>query len=587
LDDFAGTGYFSREYLVSTYKLKNINISAGIGWGKFTGESSIDNPLNIISENFKNRPIRNYTNDFGGTPTYDEWFKGDAAFFGGMEFLIPNFNKLKLKVEYDPFNYFDLSALNRTDALFSKRKKESKINFGFSYPINNFIDLETSYIKGNSLNLSFIVAITFNDRLSNKPTFEPKIQKQTIETGNKRVFYEDLLYNLNSNRLLLQTADLDNKELDIAISTADHRDSIRSSSYAAYISKKVSDLNNIDINNINVVHLNAGIELNKISYIANHLEENKSIPYEVRYTNIEVDSGNKKSYSSNEFRPIVNFPVIFSSFQPGIKNHIGAPEKVYFGGVYLQHFGEIQFNRNLILTSELDYSIFNNFTDTVTGPDSKLPHVRTEVIQYLKKEGVLISRLQLDYLWSPRKDLYAKLSGGLFETMYGGVGGQVLYKPFKKNYSLSLDSFQVKRRDYDQRTSFLDYETFTGHFNFAYYFPHGIESNISVGKYLAKDKGYTFDINRTTKSGFKAGIYFTRTNISKELFGEGSFDKGFYFQIPLDLFLNSYQNNYSTFKLSPLTRDGGAKLIYEKDLKGMIYSSTYKELIKQRKNFLD
>ena len=39
-----------------------------------------------------------------------------------------------------------------------------------------------------------------------------------------------------------------------------------------------------------------------------------------------------------------------------------------------------------------------------------------------------------------------------------------------------------------------------------YYF-HGIESNISIGKYLAKDKGCTFDINRTVKSGFKAGIY--------------------------------------------------------------------------------
>ena len=95
--------------------------------------------------------------------------------------------------------------------------------------------------------------------------------------------------------------------------------------------------------------------------------------------------------------------------------------------------------------------------------------------------------------------------------------------------------------------------------------PLGIESNISYGRYLAKDDGFTFDLGRRTRSGFKAGIYFTRTNVSAETFGEGSFDKGFYFQIPMDLFSTGYSGNYSTFKLSPLTRDGGAKLIHDKD----------------------
>ena len=108
--------------------------------------------------------------------------------------------------------------------------------------------------------------------------------------------------------------------------------------------------------------------------------------------------------------------------------------------------------------------------------------------------------------------------------------------------------------------------------------PLGHESNLSYGRYLAKDDGFTFDIGRRTKSGFKAGIYFTRTNVSAEVFGEGSFDKGFYFQIPLDLFSKNYSGNYSSFKLSPLTRDGGAKLNFDKDLKGLIYNTTFSEL---------
>jgi hypothetical protein len=186
--------------------------------------------------------------------------------------------------------------------------------------------------------------------------------------------------------------------------------------------------------------------------------------------------------------------------------------------------------------------------------------------------------LQLDYIWSPKKNLYAKLSGGIFEDMFGGIGGQLLFKPFNGNLNLSIEGFYVKQRDYDQKLNFKNYQTTTGHINIGYLFPLGIESNLSFGRYLAKDDGYTFDLSRRTKSGFRAGIYFTRTNVSAELFGEGSFDKGFYFQVPMDLFSKNYNGNYSNFKLSPLTRDGGAKLEFDKDLKGLIYNSTLNEL---------
>ena len=46
--------------------------------------------------------------------------------------------------------------------------------------------------------------------------------------------------------------------------------------------------------------------------------------------------------------------------------------------------------------------------------------------------------MQLDYIWSPRKDTYAKLSGGIYETMFAGYGIETLYKPFDKNYSLGI-----------------------------------------------------------------------------------------------------------------------------------------------------
>ncbi|MDU8421091.1 YjbH domain-containing protein, partial [Pseudomonas syringae] len=58
---------------------------------------------------------------------------------------------------------------------------------------------------------------------------------------------------------------------------------------------------------------------------------------------------------------------------------------------------------------------------------------------------------------------------------------------------------------------------------------------MSVGQYLAKDKGGTLDLSKRFDSGVTVGAYATLTNVSKQEYGEGSFTKGFYISVPLDL----------------------------------------------------
>ncbi len=581
LDDFAGTGYFTREYIVATQELRDIKVSLGIGWGKFAETNGFKNPLSYFSDSLDYRPILSDNYSYGGTPSYDKWFRGNASLFGGVEYFFPKITGLSMKLEYDPYDYFKFSANNRPDASNSLRIKESDTNIGLSYLFNDFITIDASYIKGNTFNLSFTIGATFNEKLRNKPNFKPIIKTRKNEDKSEMIFYEDLLNNLNNNNLFLQTASLSKDKLDISISTSNHRNAIRSSSYSGYIARKVSQDHNIDISQINISHINAGIELNNITYIANHLDNNKNTPVEIieRYT--KLDSGNKNSYKKHLFKPSVKFPAIFSSFSPVLNSYIGNPEKFYFGGVDIQNTSEIQFNRNILLSSEINYSLYNNFQDTVSGPASDMEHVRTDKVQYLKNADLYIKRLQLDYIWSPQKDLYAKLSGGIFESMFAGFGGQILYKPFDSNLNVSFEAFHVRQREFDQTFKFKSYKTTTAHLNVGYLLPMGIESNISYGRYLAKDDGFTFDMSRKTRSGFKAGIYFTRTNVSAELFGEGSFDKGFYFQIPMDIFSKDYRGGYSNFRLSPLTRDGGAKLEFDKDLRGLINNSSYYEISRQ------
>jgi len=571
--------------VVATQELRDLKVSLGIGFGKFVGDDDIQNPLSLLSKEFDFRPNRSKNFDKGGTPSYDKWFRGDATMFGGVEYFFSNLKGLSIKLEYDPYDYSDFSARNRKDALDSLRKKDSDINIGFSLPYNKYLTIDASYIKGNTFNLSFNVGATFNGRLRKNKDFKPNITKVSENSNNEMAFYEDLLHNLNTNNLLMQTASLSDNKLDVSISTSQHRNAIRSSSYAGFIAHEVFLKHDIDVSQINISHINAGIELNNISYILKHLDKNSNVPVEIVQKYTALDSGNKENYKKHAFKPSISFPVIFSSLKPALVAHIGNPEKFYFGGIDLQHNTEIQFSRNLLFTSQINIRLDDNFKNTISGPGSKMEHVRTDLVDYLKEDDMHIKRMQLDYIWSPYKDFYTKISGGIYETMFGGIGIEALYKPFSKKYNIGFELFHVKQRAFEQKFNFQDYSTTTGHINFSYKFIAGIESNISYGRYLAKDDGFTFDLSRTTNSGFKAGIYFTRTDVPAELFGEGSFDKGFYFQIPMDLITGRYQGEYFSFKLSPLTRDGGAKLIHDKDLRGLIYNTTHYELNRQWKGF--
>ena len=59
------------------------------------------------------------------------------------------------------------------------------------------------------------------------------------------------------------------------------------------------------------------------------------------------------------------------------------------------------------------------------------------------------------------------------------------------------------------------------------------------------------------------GVFATKTNLSAEEFGEGSFDKGFYFSVPTQMFYSEFRSGNISFGLQPLTKDGGAMLIQQ------------------------
>ena len=577
LDDFAGTGYFGREYLISTYKTNSLKISAGIGWGKYSsGTKNYKNPLSYINDRFDSRLATSNDTEgeyLGGTLSSSSWFSGPVGILAGVEWAIPYANGLKFKLEHDPFDYFDFSNNFRQDADVDLRSKESDINLGLSYRVNDFFSVDLSYIKGNTLNLQFSLGAKTKNK-KKKIIKKPKIKKTP-----EKSFYIDLLNNLNNNSSYLQTSTLKEKSLDISIMNDRFRNPIRTSLYAAQISSAVLKNHNIEVQRINVTTLNAGLELNKASYKTDDIQ-NESPLVDLKKYNTKLYPSNSYEYLDNDFKPIVRYPKTFTTFTPKLITHIGTPNVPFLKGLEISALTEIQLHRQVSILSDLRVAIANDFDNKESAPGSALPNVRTEVVRYLQDGEVFIKNLQIDYFWSPKSNFYGKVSAGILETMYGGAGIELAYKPFYKNFAISFDAYKVKKRSYDQKLDFLDYTTTTAHLNFTYHFrPLNIYANISYGRYLAKDDGFTYDFSRRTKSGFIAGVFFTRTDVPFELFGEGSFDKGFYFEMPLDIFSSKPNIESFNFGLRPLTRDGGAKLEFARPLRSVLIHNNYHEIM--------
>ena len=99
INDIAGTGYYSSEYIVGSYGINRTDFHFGVGWGALNGSSnSFKNPLGYLYDGFNNRPTG--YEDKGGQFQPGRYFSGKTAspFFGLSHSVNSN---LLFKLEYD------------------------------------------------------------------------------------------------------------------------------------------------------------------------------------------------------------------------------------------------------------------------------------------------------------------------------------------------------------------------------------------------------------------------------------------------------------------------------------------------------
>ena len=573
LRDIAGTGVFSSEYLVFTKSVGQFDLTTGIGWGVLGLGGGIKNPLGGLRDNFKTR--NSYDDDFqGGSFNFKDWFSGNASVFGGIEY---DLNKLglKFKLEYDT-SYPDRNTR------FEDISVDSRINLGVDYFFSDNLTLGLGFEKGNQLIFTFALSGNFAKDTIRKQTPKRvgelnKIQKEKIAEDDS-LFYRSLNLSLRSEEVYLQGASLEEESATLSVASTKYRSIPRLAGRSARIASALLP-DNIDVINVDI--LNGDIETSSIiipRYKFDQLDDRKISPNEVLVSSKIISKSDNPSYKTSLFKPTVSFPEFHWNMSPALRHQIGGPEAFYLGQLWWRKETKIKLQRNLTLYTTIGLDIYNNFDQFANPSGSKIQHVRSDIQDYLLEGKNNIQMMKLEYLFSPKKDLFARLDAGLLEDMFGGYGGELFYRPFNSKFSLALSGHRVKQREYKQRFGFQDYSVTTGHLKFYYETNSKILIRTSIGKYLAGDKGISLDLSRKFKSGFSLGVFATKTNLPTEIFGEGSFDKGFYFSIPTELFYTDCRPGNISFGLHPLTKDSGAFLSQHNELFGL-YGETSRGFI--------
>ena len=592
--DAAGTSKFSSEYLVFSKFYRNIDFTAGIGWGNLNG-NRIRNPLTSINESFSARtgPSRDTQ---GGEFSFSNFMSGDAGYFGGMEIFLPNLKGARLKLELDGTNYekegFPNGILSSPLATKPVRRPDSKINFELVYPVNKFLQFKLGYTKGNTINFGFSLKNNFarrnsivrkNDPLKDVP-YSEEIKK--INTKNFDNLVNTTIYNLNQNNIFPFKANLDNGNYSVVFKQAQYLNHTTAMGRAFRL---INQLAPDEVKEITLINTNAGMPLYEASISRESLNlYGDGDLYSLIKKDLQLTSTTEK-HEDFQFIADIKRPSYFWSAEPSLRSQIGGPDGFFFGDIRLDLKSEVIFQEGITLTARGSIGIYNNLEQLRLASDSVLPHVRTDIVKYLREsEDFFIQNLQLNYFANPAKDIYAKVSMGIFEEMFGGIGGEIIYRPFSKNYGIGLETWQVYQRDYDMLFSFRDYDIVTGHLNLHYHHDRSsIDFLVKGGRFLAGDSGIYFDFSRRFSNGLKIGAFFARTDISKFEFGEGSFDKGFYFFVPVNIFSTKHRNGHVPFGLRPLTRDGAAWLLHSFQLWGVTDAASRNFLYREFGSFYD
>jgi len=589
LRDFLGTGRFSSEYVVATKTLgDNVRVTGGIGWGRLGGVGGFTNPLGVLDERFETRPDDSI--DTGGTVLAGQFFRGDAALFGGVEWRVND--DWTLLAEYSSDDYARETAL--TDF-----ERKSPLSFGVTWEPSDGVQLGGYYVYGSELALSATFLIDpktpiVPSGLGSTPLpvavrGENLIAAASWDTPQAEAAGVDVLGQvMATDGLRLLSAEATGSTLRVRFENQKFGADAQGLGRAARILTNAAPAN---IDTFVLEPARKGIALSSVTLRRADLEQ------------LENTAGASERIfdralfgDASGTAPSIEYDTADAAFLWGVYPYL---ELALFDGnepvrgdIGVEAAFQYELRPNLLAAGSFRQRLIGNRDEIGAIADSTLPDIRRSALRYGAESGNSIETLFLAHYGRPAPNFFSRISVGYLERNFGGVSAEVLWKPTHSRLALGAEANYTLLREFDLGFGFRpicvnadcsvvgdeDYAIATGHLSAYYDFENGFQAQVDVGRYLAGDWGATFSLDREFDNGWKVGAYFTLTDVPFEDFGEGSFDKGIRVEIPLDWAVGTPTRDASSANLQSLARDGGARLEVDGRLYGIVRNGHQSQL---------
>lgn len=578
LQDFIGTGLYSGEYVVASKTFGSVVATAGLGWGRLSTYNSFSNPFGAISASFDSRPIG--FSGTGGQVNTAKWFRGPAAAFAGLSWAVND--KVTLKVEYSS----DDQSLETTRNHYTHR---SPLNFGLDYRLNDRTQLSAYSLYGSEIGV--LANFTFNPKKSPNgfsgytaplPVL-PRAQAISADLGwsnNPAVApgtVEALTPILAEEGIAVEGITLTDTTATIRIANTRYGAQVQA---VGRVARLMSNLMPQSVDTIIVVPMVKGLPGSQVVISRDALEQFENTPNGAAQimanTQVQDAAGQDRQANLN--------PALYPKFTWSLGPYFGAslfdPNNPVALNAGIELSAKYRATPGLTFSGNLRYRLLDNFATTPRFSNSVIDHVRSDATFYARADGLVLDHLTANYLFRPGPNLYGRVTAGYLERMYGGISTEVLWKPVNSRFALGAELNYVKQRSFeglgfapltitaagvngaavDTIGPERSYSVMTGHVSAYYELANGFHAQLDVGRYLAKDWGATFSLDREFNNGWKVGAYATFTDVSFNDFGEGSFDKGIRITIPVSWQTGSPSRDTRETLIQPLLRDGGARL---------------------------
>ncbi len=550
--DMGGTGLFSSEYVVANKRFGRLDYSLGVGWGYLGNKANMRNPLSgVLGQQMDVRPVNDV--GVGGKFSANTWFHGPAAMFGGVAYHSPW--DVVFKAEYDGNDY-------QREPLGNQLAVRRPINLGLVYTGWRGMDVSLGYERGNQVSVGFTLYTDFAGLNMAKVT-DPRLPPVSAKRSGSVPDWQNTAKDIEkfTQWHVEQIYVKEDKVVVEASQSSNPYPSERLNKALTIVNRDApASVQTIEVQHKLASEVLAAEVVDRGDWVKSQTEPSR--------TN-ETIQPRQPTYAVNDDKgqPQLMPNGLRYTVDPGadLVQYIGGPDGFLLYQMSAALRVGLSLPQDVKLKGLARYRLFSNYDRFREGSKEEglggLPRSRTYTREYLLTSRTTLTNLTLSKTARASENIHWGVYAGYFEEMFAGVGAEVLYRLPGSRWAVGVDMNQVKQRDFAQDFSFRDYKTNTGHATGYWLTPiEGVQASLSVGKYVAGDKGATIRVAKVFSNGSTMGFWATKTNVPPEVFGEGSFDKGIFWTIPFDAFLTSSSRSVAYFGWRPMTRDGGSKL---------------------------